>query len=122
MMNIPVVWEGFDGWDGHAEPSYRPPVVKKCFLEEHGMVTGGVEAIRLPNGTVVEPVLDLYFDGDDADVKGFRLYDRFTPQSIGINVAGLFDPEPQSLQAVWIATFYGPPFDNRNAWVVRVTL
>ena len=115
LMNTPVTWEGFLGFDGHAEPSYAPAMVLKCFLEEHGMVSGGVEAFRGPDGTVVEPVLDLYFNGDDPNVRNFKMYDRFTPTSIGVD-------QTQKLQAVFIATFYGPPFDNRNPWVVRITL
>jgi hypothetical protein len=79
------------------------------------MISGGVEILRRADGTVVEPVLDLYFSGDDPNAENFKLYDRFTPHNIGLDGT-------QNLQAVWINTLYGPPFDNTNPWLIRITL
>lgn len=115
LMTVPVTWEGFLGFDGHAEPSYAPAINLLCWQESHGLTGGGLEAFRNADGTVVEPQYDLYFDGRTKCALQFQMYDRFTP--VGAGTLG-----QQSLQAVRIATFYGPPFDNRNPWIIQVTL
>ena len=113
MMTVPVVWESWQDFDGHAEPVYGPEITLYCFQEGH---TGtGLNAIRNANGTVVEPTWDLYFNPDDPQVRSIKLYDRFTPGGVGTDAA-------QQLQAVRVNTFYGPPFDNRFPWLVVVTL
>lgn len=115
LMTTTVVWEAFLGFDGHAEPSYASPIYVTCWQESHGLTGGGLEVYRRADGTVVEPQWDLLFDGDDANVQNFQLYDRFLPGGIGTDPA-------QKLQAVRLATFLGPNFDNTNPWIVLITL
>lgn len=116
MMTVPVVWESWDGFDGHAEPSYAPAITLYCFQEAHGGPgrSGGLMAERDASITTVEPRWDLFFDPDQPNVRSIKLYDRFTPGGVGA--------EAQSLQAVRVNTFYGPPFDNRYPWLVVVSL
>lgn len=117
IMIDPVVWEPFLGFDGHAEPSYGPALTLYCFQEAFGTMSadGGIAAIRGPNGTVVVPYWDLFFDGDNEDAREFQLYDRFTPAGIGSSPA-------QQLQAIRINTMFGPPFDSKRPWLVVVTV
>lgn len=115
LMTIDITWEAFQGFDGHAEPSYAAPVTLQCWQESHGLVGGGLEVFRAADGTTVEPQWDLYFDGDQTNVQDIQLYDRFTP--VGVATVG-----NQSLQAVRVSTWYGPNWDNTNPWLVLVTL
>lgn len=117
LMTVEVIWEAFQGFDGHVEPSYAAPVSLICWQEAHGVSggAGGMEVFRHADGTVVEPRWDLYFDGDNSDVRSFQLYDRFTP-------SGVTSDSEQRLQAVMVNTLYGPNFDNTNPWLVLVTL
>ena len=116
-MTVPVVWESFNGFDGHAEPSYQPAITLFCWQEAFGLMSssGGLSALRRADGTVVDPLWDLFFAGDDPCVRSFKLYDRFTPGGVGTDSA-------QNLQALRLNTLYGPPFDNRNPWLVQVTV
>lgn len=115
LLTVEVTWEAFQGFDGHAEPSYASPVTLQCWQESHGLVGGGLEVFRSADGTVVEPQWDLYFDGDQTNVQDIQLYDRFTPG--GVATVG-----DQSLQAVRVSTWYGPNWDNTNPWLILVTL
>lgn len=114
LMTLAVVWEKFEGFDGHAEPAYANPVELACWLEPHGTDTVGVRVYRRQDGTTVEPQYTMYFTGDNPQVRGMSVYDRFTIPSI--------DAEDKPLEALNVSTFGGPPFDNRNPWLVAVTL
>ena len=114
LMTVPVTWEKWTGFDGYGQPSYAAPVTLYCWLEKAGMITGGYEAVRKPDGTSVDAEWDLFFDGSDSRVQGFALWDRFTVPSVG--------GESRSLQALFLSTNYGPPFDNQAPWLVQVTL
>lgn len=120
LMTTTVQWESFQGFDGHAEPSYAAAIPVSCWQEAHGYGSGGLEVFRKADGTVVEPIYDLYFSGDDQYAKQFQLYDRFLISAVGIPSADQTDP--QHLQAVRVDTLLGPPFDNRNPWLIIVTL
>ena len=114
LMTVTVLWETFRGFDGHAEPSYGPAIELSCWQEPHGLTSGGGAALRLADGTTVEPQVELFFSGDDPNALRIQLYDRFTPTGVAI--------VDQSLQAVRVTTLYGPPFDNQNPWLIQVTL
>lgn len=114
LMTVPIVWEQFDGFDGHAEPSYEPPYTLYCFQEAHGSGSGGLDVVRHADGTTVVPTWDFYFDGDNYDAEQFTVYDRFTPEGAG--------NDDESLQAIRINTFVGPNFDNKNPWLIVVTV
>lgn len=115
LMTTSVQWEKFQGFDGHAEPSYAAPVALTCWIEPHTTATAGMEAYRKADGTVTEPVYDLYFDGDNANVKSIVLYDRFLISAVAVGVE-------QKLQAVRVEQLLGPNFDNTNPWLIIVTL
>lgn len=115
LMTVPVMWEAFQGFDGHAEPSYAPAIQLFCWEEAAGSMVKGLEVYRRSDGTVVEPVMELYFNGDDPRARKMKLYDRFLPTGVGIDVN-------QKLQAVRVLTQFGPNFDNRHPWLVVVTL
>ena len=114
-MTKTVGWEGFIKFDGHAEPSYNPLITLSCWIEEYSVSQGGMVAMRRADGTVVEPQFHMYFNGDNPYVRTFTLYDRFTTYVVA-------DTVEQVLQPVRINTMYGPPFDNRNPWMVEVAL
>lgn len=115
LMTVSVGWESFIDFDGHGDPSYRPLIQLKCWFEEYSVSQGGMVANRRPDVTVVEPEYHMYFAGDDSRVRTFTLYDRFTTYAVGDSVL-------QVLQPIRINTMYGPPFDNRNPWMVEVAL
>jgi hypothetical protein len=109
-------WEKFEGFDGHAEPSYAALVTKTCYRESHSMLQTGLEAKRVAEITASDPDYDLYFDADDADVRGFSLWDRFTPYGVGTTDAD--NPDSLALQATSIATVLGPW--GSTPWLVAV--
>jgi hypothetical protein len=117
LMTNTVLWESWLGFDGHAEPSYGPQIPVSCFQEAFGTMSseGGLGVLRRADGTVVQPLWDLFFDGDNPVVLSFQVYDRFTPGGVGSD-------STQALQAIRINTLYGPPFDNKHPWVVQVTV
>jgi len=116
LMTVPIIWEAFQGFDEFAQPvAYAAPVTLYCWQEPHGLTSAGLEAHRRNDETVVEPVWDIYFDGDDPTARSFTLYDRFQPN-------GVYSSTAQRLQAVKIETFYGPNFDNVNPWLIVVSL
>lgn len=117
LLTTTVQWESFQGFDGHAEPSYAPAIALVCWQEAHGTssASGGLQVFRRADGTVVEPSWDLYFSGDDPRARQIQVYDRFFPGGIGTDPA-------QKLQAVRVNTLLGPPFDDRNPWLIQVTL
>lgn len=116
-MTTTVAWEAVlaDGPDGYGQWAYAAPVDLTCWTEPHGIgVNSGQTAVRKPDGTVVDPDWDYYFDGDDPLARQIKLWDRFTPGGIG--------NEGKKLQALVVETMYGPPFDNTNPWLVVVSL
>lgn len=115
LMSTQITWEASTGPDGYGQWTYATPVSLTCWTEPHliGRESGAI-AHRKPDGTVVEPILDIYLDGDNPLVRRIKLWDRFTPTGIG--------NEGVALQALHVETMYGPPFDNRNPWLVIVML
>src|SRR5882672_3878591 len=86
MTVVSCSWEKWNVIDGYGQQSYAAPVVIDCWMEPAGL-SGGVESNRASlagdsDATDVEPQLELYFDGDDANVRSFTLDDRFTPGGI----------------------------------------
>lgn len=121
LMTNTVVWESFQGFDGHAEPVYLPAVELTCWQESHGLTGGGLEVFRYADGTQVEPQWDLFFNGDDPLARQIQLYDRFTTDGVASGV--YFGTQGNlGLQAVRVNTLQGPPFDNKNPWLIQVTL
>lgn len=120
LMTTTVSWESFQGFDGHVEPTYAPAIPLTCWQEAHGSSTGGLEVFRRADGTVVEPAYDLYFSGDDQYARQIQLYDRFLVKAVGM--IGADTVNPQELQAIRVDTLLGPPFDDRNPWLIIVTL
>ena len=114
LMTITAAWEKHTGIDGHGQPIYASPVTLNCWLEQSGFVAGGLEAVRRPTNTAVDIEYDLYFNGSDTNVQQFTLLDRFTISPVGI--------EGRKPQALFLATSFGPPFDNQAPWLVKVTL
>jgi hypothetical protein len=115
LMTTSIVWEASGALDGYGQWTYGSPVTLTCWTEPHsGGQNFGVTAIRKPDGTVVEPILDVYLDGDDTNARLVKLWDRFTPTGIAT--------EHAKLQAVHVETMYGPPFDNINPWLIIVML
>ena len=114
LMTVYVKWEASLGQDGHGQSGYSAPVTLVGWVEPYG-ISGGVEVMRRADGTQVNPSYDLYFDGDDARVRGFTILDRFTMPSA-------VETPTRPLQPLKIATLAGPPFDNENPWLVSVTL
>lgn len=112
MMTVPVIWEAFLGFDGHAEPIYGPPIELMCYRESHGLSQGGIEVLRNADATVADPDFDLFFSGDDPYARQFKLYDRITTGGIG--------DQSFTIQPASINTIVGPPFDNRNPWLIVV--
>lgn len=112
MMTVPVLWEAFLGFDGHAEPIYAPGIELMCYREGHGMMQGGIEVLRTADQTVADPDYDLFFSGDDPNARQIKLYDRL---SVGGVADQSFTIQPQSVN-----TIIGPPFDNRNPWLIVV--
>jgi hypothetical protein len=115
LMTVGVTWEHAIGTDGYGQPHFAAPVTLKAWVEEHGMIQGGLDVIRKPDGTMVNPQYDLFFDGDDSRVQSFTLQDRFTLPSI---VAGA----TLTTEPLYLSTKFGPPFDNQAPWLVQVTL
>jgi hypothetical protein len=113
MMTARVKWESWQGFDGHGEPIYAPAQILRCYREAHGMMQGGVEAIRKADETTGDPDFDLFFSGDDCKAEQFTLWDRLTM----INAVG---DEGFSEQPTSINTLIGPPFDNANPWLIVV--
>lgn len=116
LMVTTCVWEKFQGFDGHAEPSYAAGKTKKCYREAHSMLQTGLEANRLAEITTSDPDWDLYFDAGDSDVQSFSLYDRFTPAGIGSSDASTTNTE--TLQPTAINTVLGPY--GAEPWMVVV--
>lgn len=116
LMSVTVTWEKFQGFDEYAQPdAYAPAVDLTCWIEPHLASTAtGETAVRNREGTIIDPDFDLYFDGDDAQARQIRLWDRFTVGGVG--------SEGRQLQALAVTPMYGPPFDNRNPWLIVVTL
>lgn len=122
LMTVKVQWEpihrGADGSvqpDGYGQWSYDASCPLTCWIEPHtGGLMFGASAYRRIDETVVEPKVDLYFDGDSGRARQIRLWDRFTVPGIGA------DDTP--LQALHVETLYGPPFDNRRPWLIIVIL
>src|SRR5258708_4138007 len=116
LMSVTVQWAAFQGFDQYAEPlAYATPVALQCWIQPHGsMINSGQTALRTRDGTVTDPDLDLYFDGDNAQVRTIRLWDLFTPAGVAT--------EGRNLQALAVETLYGPPFDNLNPWLVVVSI
>jgi hypothetical protein len=115
LMTGSITWEPSGALDGYGQWTYASPVTLTCWTEPHiGGLNAGVTAIRKPDGTVVEPQLDVYLDGDDDNARLVKLWDRFTPSGIGT--------EDAALQAVHVETMYGPNFDNVNPWLIIVML
>ncbi len=118
MSNTTCLWEQAGALSGAGEPSYATPVEIDCWMEPEGVGTnaGMVSSRAGISGAILEqtrrPELSLYFDGDDANVRSFKLTDRFTPPTVG--GAGI------AMMPTVIETFYGPPFDDVNPWVCRV--
>lgn len=115
LMYTPVTWEKFLGFDGHAEPLYAPGVELLCYREAHGLLSGGENVFRDPDHTTSDPQWDLFFSGDDPSAREFSLYDRFTPGGQGSSSA-------ITEQVEIINTGVGPPFDNRNPWLIIVSI
>lgn len=116
LMTVPVLWEAFTGFDVFAQPNaYAAGITLYCWQELHGLSDAGMKPHRHIDETIVEPIYNLFFDGDDARVLTFTLYDRFTPN-------GVFSSSQQRLQATFIETMFGPNFDNVNPWLVAVSL
>lgn len=116
LMTTKIVWESAKtGPDGYGQWTYGPALELKCWIEPHliGKESGAI-AHRRPDGTVVEPILDVYLDGDDHLARQVQLWDRFTPP--GVATVG------KPLQAVHVETMYGPPYDNRQPWLIIVML
>ena len=115
LMTVPVTWEKFLGFDGKADPSYAAPVTLYCYKESHGLMQGGLEAIRKADETTADPDWDLFFSGDDVSPESFSLYDRFTVH-VAVGDTG-FTTQPASIN-----TIVGPNFDNTNPWLICVSL
>ena len=121
MYNTTALWESANdttGRDVFGQPSYAAPLEINCWMEPEGIgVNAGMTDSRAPiSGTILEqtrrPELSLYFDGDDANVRSFKMTDRFTPPTTaGAGIA---------MMPTVIETLHGPNFDNLNPWVVRV--
>lgn len=116
LMTTLVTWEPIGaGPDGYGQWTYGPAQELTCWTEPHGQgINSGQTAVRSLDGTVVDPDWDYYFSGDDPLARKIKLWDRFTPGGIGT--------EAKSLQALIVETMYGPPFDNRNPWLIIVSL
>jgi hypothetical protein len=113
-MTVSCSWERSTGPDGYGQPVYASPVTLKCWIEQSGFVAGGLEAVRRPPNTAVDIEFDLYFNGSDTNVQSFTVLDRFSIPTVGI--------EGRKPQALFLATDFGPPFDNQAPWLVKVTL
>lgn len=113
LMVTTCSWEAFQGFDGHAQPTYAAPVTKTCYREAHSMLQTGLEVNRQAELTTSDPDWDLYFDGDDADARGFTLYDRFTAGGTGQDSSG------DVLQPSAINTVLGPW--GTDPWLVVVS-
>jgi hypothetical protein len=116
LMTTVVTWEAISsGPDGHGEWTYGPAIELQCWTEPHGVgVNSGQTAARTLDGTVVDPDMDFYFSGDNANARKIKLWDRFTPGGIA--------SEAKTLQALIVETLYGPPFDNRRPWLIVVSV
>ncbi len=112
LMTVPVKWEKAIGTDGHGQPTFAPAQTLYCWLEHHA--TGGLESVRKPDGTSVDPEYDLFFAGDDANVRSFTMQDRFT---LPVVAGATLTSEP-----LFVSTLFGPNFDNRYPWLVTVML
>lgn len=116
LMVTTCGWEKFLGFDGHAEPSYAAKVTKTCYRESHSLLMTGFTAERLAEITTLYPDWDLLFDADDADVRGFSMWDRFTPGGVADTDAD--NATPVALQPKFIATILGPW--GTTPWAVAV--
>src|SRR5260221_12693282 len=87
LMTVLVLWESFQGFDGHAEPSYAPGIELNCWQEAHSLMQTGLEAVRQADMTVSDPDWDLFFSGDDPNARKIKLYDRFTPGGVASDTA-----------------------------------
>lgn len=117
LMTQTVQWYQFAGFDQYAQPQFADLVELFCWIEPHaGMADGGLTPHRNPDGiTVLEAIVDIYFDGSDPLARQISAWDRFIPPGIGV--------EPDNFQVVKsIATIYGPPFDNQDPWLILVML
>lgn len=115
-MTVEVEWEPIlSGPDGYGQWQYGASCPLRCWIEPHiGGQAFGATAHRRVDETVVEPVVDLYFSGDDRRARKIKLWDRFTVPDIAT--------EDSPLQAKHVETMYGPPFDNRRPWLIVVML
>jgi hypothetical protein len=118
MYNTSCLWEQAGALDVFGQPSYATPLEIDCWMEPEGAGSNaGMQDSRANiSRTILEqtrrPELSLYFDGDDANVRSFKLTDRFTPPTTaGAGIA---------MMPTVIETMYGPNFDNLNPWTIRV--
>lgn len=100
--------------DGFGQQVYADSVALTCWVEPHSYT--GVESERPTLGRTTigddkEASYDLYFDGDLAVAQGFGMDDMFTITTPG----GPVSQKPRD-----IGTYFGPPFDNTNAWLIVV--
>lgn len=116
LMVTTCGWEKFQGFDGHAEPSYAPLVTKTCFRESHSLLMTGITAQRQAEISDLYPDWDILFDADDSDARSFSLWDRFTPGGVGQTDAN--NSTPISLQPKFISTVLGPW--GLTPWLIAV--
>lgn len=116
LMVTTCGWEKFQGFDGHAEPTYAALVTKTCFRESHSLLMTGESAHRKAETSTLYPDWDILFDADDPDARSFSLWDRFTPGGVASTDAN--NPTSISLQPAFIATILGPW--GTTPWLVAV--
>lgn len=104
LMNQTVSWERFTSDNAYGDAQYAAPVSLKCFVEG-SYSRGGVVNKQGKDVTTYDPEMNLYFDGNDANVQLFSMKDRFTvsaqegvevlrgrPDSMGTSSGGQGEP------------------------------
>jgi hypothetical protein len=114
MTVLTVGYQKYTGFDEFSQSTYATSIDLTAWVEPYG-ISGGAEAFRKADGTIIAPTYELYFDGDSEVVQGFSLFDRFTLNDT---------PAASSLglEPLRIGTYLGPNFDNENPWLVSVVL
>ena len=123
MTYASAEWEqASDTVDVFGQPTYADPITIACWLEAEGAGGGSSSDVGVTSSranisqTILEqtrrPELSLFFDGDDSNVRSFKLTDRFTPATIA--AAGI------RMMPTVIVPMYGPPFANLYPWAIVV--
>jgi len=115
LMTGTVTWERWIRFNGKAEPEFAAAEELTCWIEPLATQSaGGAVPKRRTEDWTVDLQYTLFFNGDDPLAQQITTFDRIT-------LSTPFSSD-KPLQPDYVQAYYGPPFDNANAWLIEVGL